>query len=155
MTRTEPRSARHIVVMGVSGSGKSSVAARLAAELGYTFGEGDDFHAPSNLAKMAAEEPLSDADRAPWLAAIAAWMRTRDANGESSVVACSALKRRYRDVLSAAARTVCFVQLAVPPDVLRERLRRRAHFMPPELLRSQLHDLEPSEADEAGYTLVS
>lgn len=153
MTATELPSPRHIVVMGASGSGKSSVAARLAAELGYTFAEGDEFHPPSNLAKLTAQQPLSDADRAPWLAAIAAWMNARDANGDSSVVACSALKRRYRDVLRAAARNVCFVQLTVPPSVLAARLRRRAHFMPPELLQSQLDDLEPLQPDEPGHTL--
>ena len=144
---------RHVVVMGVSGSGKSAVAAQLADALACALAEGDELHPAANVAKMRARQPLTDADRAPWLAAIAAWVRARDANGESTVVACSALKRRYRDVLRTAAARVCFVHLDVPPDMLRQRLGRRLHFMPVDLLASQLRDLEALERDEPGFAV--
>jgi gluconokinase len=141
--------------MGVSGSGKSTVAAALAARLKLVLADGDSFHPPSNVAKLARGEPLTDADREPWLRALAAWIASQHAAGRPSVLACSALKRRYRDTLrSAAPQHVRFVYLAVPVETLRARLRHRTgHFVGPELLESQLATLEPLETDEPGVTV--
>jgi gluconokinase len=134
-----------IVVMGVSGSGKSSVGRLLAARRDLPFLEGDDLHPPANVAKMAAGTPLDDADRAPWLAAIAGWMALQ---GEG-VVACSALRRRYRDRLRAGSPGARFVVLAPSEEVLAARLgHRRGHFMPGSLLASQLATLELPAPDE-------
>jgi len=132
--------------MGVSGSGKTTVGSALARRLGWPFIEGDDFHPPANVAKMAAGHPLTDADRAPWLAALRRRIDELLASGESAVIACSALKHSYRSVLAGEdPRAVRFVQLDVPIEVLRERLEhRRGHFMPVSLLESQLATLEPS-----------
>jgi gluconokinase len=150
-----PFEPRHVVVMGVSGSGKTTVGTALAARLGRPFAEGDEFHSPANVAKMARGEPLTDADREPWLAALAWWIANHDRAGRSTVLACSALKRRYRDTLRAAApRRVVFIHLAAPRDVLLERMRRRkGHYMPSELLDSQLAELEPLQPDECGITV--
>jgi gluconokinase len=150
-----PFEARHLVVMGVSGSGKTTIATALAARLDRAFAEGDDFHSAANVAKMARGEPLTDADREPWLAALAEWIENHNRAGRSTVLTCSALKRRYRDTLRAAApRHVVFVHLAAPRDALLERMRKRkGHFMPPDLLDDQLAALEPLEADEPGVTL--
>jgi gluconokinase len=138
-----------IVVMGVSGSGKSTVGALLAAELGLPFIDGDQLHPPSNRQKMAAGVPLDDADRAPWLDAIAAVL-----DRAPVIVACSALKRRYRDRLRAAAPTLRFIYLAAPPALLARRLAGRSHeFMPSSMLKSQLDTLEPPDADEAALTV--
>jgi len=140
-----------VVVMGVSGSGKSTVGRALAAELGWPFAEGDDFHPPANVARMRAGQPLTDEQRAPWLAAIAAW--TRDQHG-GAVVACSALRRSYRDVLRGGGVDVRFVMLNVEPAVLAQRMAHRPeHFMPASLLASQLDTLEPLAPDEDGITL--
>jgi gluconokinase len=137
-----------VVVMGVSGSGKSTLGKALADRLGWPFLEGDDLHPASNRAKMAAGRPLDDADRRPWLDAIAAWMGRRAAEGDG-VVACSALKRAYRDRLAAAAPEVLFVWLDGPREVLADRLHRRTgHFVPASLLDSQLQTLEPPGPDE-------
>ena len=134
-----------VLVMGVSGSGKSSVGVALAERLGVPFLEGDSLHPAANVAKMAAGLPLDDADRAPWLAAIATWMKGRTAG----VVACSALKRAYRDRLRETAPGMRIVALLPPPDVLAERLgHRRGHFMPGSLLASQLATLEVPGDDE-------
>lgn len=135
-----------IVVTGVSGSGKSTLGRALAADLGWPFVEGDDHHPPGNVAKMARGEPLDDADRAPWLARlrdlVAAWV----AAGEDGVLACSALKARYREALAGASGAVRFVFLGGSPAVLRERLHgRQGHFMPADLLESQLAALEPPQ----------
>jgi gluconokinase len=150
-----PFDPRHLVVMGVSGSGKTTVATALAARLHRAFAEGDDFHSPANVAKMARGEPLDDYDREPWLAALAEWIASQHRAGRSTVLASSALKRRYRETLRAAApRQVVFVHLAAPRDALLERmLQRKGHFMPPGLLDAQLAALEPLQADESGITL--
>jgi gluconokinase len=141
-----------IVVMGVSGSGKTTVGSRLADALGVEYAEGDDFHPRANVAKMAAGAPLDDADRAPWLDALAAWMAER--SGQGGVVTCSALKRIYRDRLRASAPEAFFLHLSVPrPELERRVAGRRGHFMPPSLLDSQLATLEPLGPDEDGSTI--
>jgi carbohydrate kinase (thermoresistant glucokinase family) len=144
----------HVVVLGVAGTGKSTVARALAERLGWPFGEGDDLHPAANVAKMAAGIPLEDADRWPWLDAIAAWTAERAAAGNSTIVTCSALRRTYRDRLRAAAPGTVFVHLVGSPALLAERMTaRKGHFMPTSLLGSQLETLEPLEADEPGFTV--
>jgi len=144
----------HLVVMGVAGTGKSTVARALAERLGWPFAEGDDLHSAANVAKMAAGIPLEDADRWPWLDAIGAWTTGQAAEGNSTIVTCSALRRTYRDRLRAAAADTVFVHLDGSPDLLAERMTaRKDHFMPTSLLASQLRTLEPLEADEAGFTV--
>jgi gluconokinase len=136
-----------LVVMGVSGSGKSTVAGLLAGRLGWDLAEGDDLHPPANVAKMAAGHPLNDEDRAPWLAKIAAWIQEHTAAGRPGIITCSALKRRYRDVL--AGDHVVFVYLAGSPDRIAARLAsRHGHFMPAGMLASQLATLEPPTSDD-------
>jgi gluconokinase/6-phosphogluconolactonase len=138
-----------LVVMGVSGSGKTTVARPLAERLGWPFKEGDDFHPPANIAKMKAGAPLTDADRAPWLAAIAAWIDGQAAADEAGVVTCSALKRAYRAGLTAGHPQVRIVYLRGSQAVIAARLaKRRHHFMPPSLLASQFADLQEPGADE-------
>lgn len=140
-----------LVVMGVSGVGKTSVAERLVAHTGWEFAEGDDFHPEANRAKMAAGHPLDDTDREPWLRTIAAWVGGQEAAGRGAVVTCSALKRSYRELLREGHRSVRFVHLLAPVDVLRDRVdHREGHYMPPSLLTSQLDALEPLGADEPG-----
>ncbi|MDQ3762695.1 MAG: gluconokinase [Actinomycetota bacterium] len=143
-----------LVVMGVSGSGKSTVAALLASRTGCTLADGDDFHPASSIARMAAGRPLDDTLRAPWLAAIASWLAERAARGECAVVSCSALTRAYRDVLRGAGPDVRMVHLAGPYELVAQRLAaRRSHFMPRKLLASQYAALEPLAADEPGITV--
>ena len=137
-----------VVVMGVSGSGKSTIGRRLADALGYAFLEGDQMHTPANIAKMSAGVPLDDADRAAWLEGIAHWMEAQRAAGRSAVVACSALKRTYRERLRRAGPSVWFVYLEVDHRELARRMLGREHFMPPALLGSQLATLEEPAADE-------
>jgi gluconokinase len=141
-----------VVLMGVSGSGKTEVGTRLARALGGTFAEGDDYHPKANVAKMRSGVPLDDADRQPWLETmsreIGAWL---DA-GRTVVLACSALKQRYRDILKAGRPGVRFVHLEGDPDLIRERLAgRHGHYMPASLLQSQLAALEePGDAITVG-----
>lgn len=145
---------RHVVLMGVAGSGKSTVAMGLARELDWEFGEADEFHPAANVAKMAAGHPLTDEDRWPWLYALAAWIAERDAAGISTVLACSALRRAYRDILREGAPTVIFIHLHGPQEVIAERMARRLdHFMPTSLLDSQYATLEEIEPDEPGHVL--
>ncbi|WP_433715279.1 gluconokinase [Nocardia sp. CA-084685] len=140
----------HIVVMGVTGCGKSTIGRQVAELTGGEFLDADDLHSPSNVAKMAAGIPLTDADRAPWLEAVRDWMGTRNAG----VVACSALRRRYRNVLRNVTAPVAFVHLDGAPTTIRSRMAaRRGHFMRPVLLDSQLELLEPLEPDEFGVVL--
>ncbi|HJW69691.1 MAG TPA: gluconokinase [Candidatus Binatia bacterium] len=132
-----------VVLMGVEGSGKTTLGRLLASQLGWTFVEGDEFHPPTNVEKMHRGEPLTDADRAPWLRALRTRIDELVAAGRSAAVACSALKQSYRDVLASGRPEVVFVYLTAAPAVLRDRLRRRrGHFMPPGLLASQLATLE-------------
>ena len=143
-----------LVVMGVSGSGKSTVAAATAARTGAIFLDADDFHPPSNVAKMASGTPLTDEDRGPWLIAVGDEIARRTAAGETVVVACSALKRRYRDVLRYRGGDVCFALLDGSPELLAERVGARAgHFMPATLLGSQLVALERLQPDEPGFSV--
>lgn len=143
-----------LVVMGVSGSGKTTVGAALAARLGATFKDADDLHPLPNVEKMTAGVPLTDEDRWPWLRLVGAELAAEHPHG--IVVACSALKRAYRDAIRAAAPSTRFILLKVDPSVLMERLvQRPGHFMPPSLLTSQLETLETLEATEAGITVRS
>jgi 6-phosphogluconate dehydrogenase/gluconokinase len=143
----------HIVVMGVSGSGKSTVGIPLADKLGFDFAEGDQFHPKANVDKMAAGRPLDDDDRWPWLQALAEWTRQRDADGASTVITCSALKRMYRDVLREGGGGTRFVHLVGDPAMMSDRMHARQHFMPPTLLTSQLDTLEPLDEDERGIVV--
>ena len=139
--------------MGVSGSGKSTVGARLADDLGLEFIEGDEHHSPANVEKMAAGIPLTDEDRGPWLRTLAGLVAERHSRGEGTVLACSALRRAYRDVLRAAVplQESFAIQLDGDAETLRTRVgQRRGHYMPRSLLASQLATLEPLEEDEPG-----
>lgn len=145
---------RQVIVMGVSGSGKSTIAEGIAERTGWTFAEADEFHPKANIAKMEAGVPLTDEDRWPWLEALGAWMREQSAAGTSTVITCSALRRPYRDLLRTGLDSLDFIHLDGPADVIRERMgSRKGHFMPPELLQSQLDTLEALEADESGVVL--
>lgn len=140
----------HIVVMGVAGSGKSTVAEALRDQLGLTMAEGDDFHPKANIEKMSHGIPLTDSDRRPWLEVINRWMLGRNALGESTVVSSSALKRSYRDILRKDV-PVFFIHLVGTQELIQKRLsERKGHFMPPALLPSQFADLQPLEPDEPG-----
>jgi gluconokinase len=143
-----------LVVMGVSGSGKSTIANRLAARLGWRFEDGDSFHPPSNVAKMSADQPLTDDDRRPWLQAIADEIDRASREGERVVVACSALKRAYRDILLHGRKDVRFVFLNGAQELIAIRLAaRKGHFMPPGLLASQFKTLEPPGPSEHPITV--
>ena len=136
-----------LVIMGISGSGKSTIAAILAEQLGWDLAEGDDMHPPANVAKMAAGEALTDEDRWPWLDVIAGWITEHTAAGAPGIITCSALKRIYRDQMRNDH--VTFVHLAGSRAQIGGRLStRRDHFMPPSLLDSQIATLEPPEPDE-------
>lgn len=133
---------RVLVLIGVSGSGKTTVGALLAGRLGWDFADGDDLHPPANVEKMASGQPLDDDDRRPWLANVADWIRSHVRSGRPGVITCSALKRAYRERLRADG--VVFVHLAGSRDVIRRRLvARHGHYMPATLLDSQFDTLEP------------
>ncbi len=143
-----------LIVMGVSGSGKSTIAEKLAARLGWTYEDGDKFHPKSNVEKMRAGHPLADEDRKPWLQAIATEIDRACAAGEHAVIACSALKRSYRDILLHGRDDVRFVYLDGSQELIASRLaKRKDHFMPPGLLDSQFKTLEPPGADENPMTV--
>lgn len=145
---------QHIVVMGVSGAGKTTTGQTLAAHLGWPFVEGDAFHPQANVEKMAHGTPLTDADREPWLRALADQIAGAEARGESSVLGCSSLKRAYRDILRTGAPRVRFLHVHGTRALLEDRLNHRAgHFFPPKLLESQLATLEPLAADEDGVVI--
>ena len=138
-----------IVVMGVSGSGKSTIAAMLAQQLHWTYEDADWFHPPSNIEKMHRGEPLTDEDRWPWLQAIAAWIDATQSVGNHGIIACSALKRAYRDVLVGERHYVRIVYLKGEKSLIARRIAARdSHFMPPSLLDSQFATLEEPQADE-------
>jgi len=141
-----------VVVGGVTASGKSTVGKALAQHLGVEYGDADDFHPPGNIAKMRAGKPLTDADRAPWLTAIAEWLAKRTDVG--AVASCSVLGRRHRRRLLADAPGAVFLLLHADATALRERMSRRTgHFMPESLLQSQLDAFEPLDPDEPGLTI--
>jgi carbohydrate kinase (thermoresistant glucokinase family) len=146
---------RAIVVMGVSGSGKSTVAARLARRLGWDFAEADSFHCAANVEKMRSGTPLTDEDRGPWLDAIAAWIDVARARGRPCIVACSALKRRYRERLARGHDDVRLVYLRGDYETVAARLSDRSgHYMPLSLLRSQYDALEEPGTDEGPIVLA-
>ena len=145
-----------IVVLGVSGCGKSTIGKMLAPPLGATFLEGDEFHSSANIAKMRAGQPLGDSDRWPWLEKIGVAAAEHLRQSRSVVIACSALRRAYREALSRAARRdLIFVHLTIDQATIAARIQaRRQHFMPVTLLESQLATLEPLAADEIGVEIA-
>jgi gluconokinase len=143
-----------VVVMGVAGSGKTTVAKGIAVSMHWTFAEGDAFHPEANVAKMHSGVPLTDEDRWPWLRLIGDWMNGQVEEGISSVVTCSALRRVYRDLLRENRPNVRFCHITAPEAAIADRLDHRAgHYMPPSLLPSQLATLEPLQPDEPGVTV--
>ena len=147
-----------IIVMGVSGSGKSTIGALLAEALGWPFADADGFHPAANVAKMAAGQPLTDADRWPWLDAIAAHIGASRTAEQPVVVACSALRRAYRERLRAGHGDLIFLHLAGAPEVIAARqAARQGHFMPPSLMASQFATLEDpaGEADAVTVSVVA
>ena len=144
-----PRHPRVIVLMGVSGCGKSTTGRRLASILDWPFRDADTFHPEANVAKMRSGLPLDDDDRRPWLAAISGWIDERRSAGSTGIVSCSALRRRYRDALIGPRPDVGLVYLKGNFPLISDRVsRRRGHFMPPALLRSQFDTLEEPAPDE-------
>jgi gluconokinase len=143
-----------LIVMGVSGSGKSTIGDELARRLSFCYEDGDKFHPAGNVAKMSAGQPLSDEDRWPWLQAIADEIDRVCAAGRHAVIACSALKRAYRDILVHGRSDVRIIFLDGTQDLIANRLaQRKHHFMPPELLASQFKTLEPPDAGEHPITV--
>lgn len=153
MAEQSPRLTRHLVVMGVAGVGKSTIAQRLAADLYLELAEGDDFHPQANIAKMSSGQALTDEDRWPWLQALADWTERKRAAGQSTVLTCSALRKVYRDILRGPVPETFFVYLYGDEHLLRERMEAREHFMPVSLLRSQFDTLEPLQPDESGVAV--
>lgn len=141
---------RHVVVMGVTSTGKTTIGQAVAEQLGGVFVEGDSYHPQANVEKMSAGMPLDDDDRRPWLQALAERIRELDGQGQISVTGCSALKRVYRDWLRASGADIFFLHLHGDYDVLLARMQKREHFMPPSLLQSQFDTLEMLEDDERG-----
>ncbi|RTL76703.1 MAG: gluconokinase [Bradyrhizobiaceae bacterium] len=140
---------RIIVVMGVSGSGKTTISEALAARTGFAEADGDDYHPAANIKKMKAGIPLTDDDRLPWLHAIADAIDRYADDNTPVIIACSALKRAYRDILVHGRKDVRIVYLKGPADLIAQRLKHRSgHFMPPELLKSQIDALEPPQPGE-------
>lgn len=142
-----------LVVMGVCGCGKTVIGRQVAERLEYNFIEGDDYHPPGNVAKMRAGVALTDDDRRPWLEALGRQIAEAHAKGEGLVVSCSALKRRYRDILRGPGAPVHFVHLAGPPALIARRMEGRSgHFMPSSLIDSQFAALEPPDTAESAET---
>jgi gluconokinase len=153
-TNTSSNEVVRWVVMGVCGCGKSTIGQAVAQALAVPFIEGDQFHPAANVVKMSAGLALNDEDRADWLHALQAQIGSARAAGAGLVLSCSSLKRRYRDLLRAADPALRFAHLSGARELVAARLdARTGHYMPPSLLDSQLRDLEPLEADEAGITL--
>lgn len=145
-----------IVVAGVSGSGKSTVGAMLAGRMGWAFTDGDSLHPAANVAKMSHGVPLTDQDRRPWLLAVGGWMDQQARAGHSAVMACSALKRSYRDMLLERRPRARMAFLVADYDTIANRLAvRHGHFFDPHLLDSQFADLEPPGSDERSVTVIS
>lgn len=145
---------RYVIVMGVSGCGKSTVAALLAQQLGWAFVEGDSLHPPANVEKMSQGIPLTDADRLPWLQEIAQTIENWRATGQPGVVACSALRRHYREIIAGPALDIRFAYLQGDFQLIKQRLAmRQGHYMPVSLLESQFSVLEAPASDEPVITL--
>ncbi|WP_076261832.1 gluconokinase [Intrasporangium flavum] len=145
-----------VIVMGVSGSGKSTVAKGISTVMGWEFAEGDAFHSEANVAKMRNGQALTDEDRWPWLEAIGSWISAKEAAGESAVVTCSALRRAYRDLLRRGRPHVRFLHVTAPAELIRDRMEHRpGHYMPPSLLPSQIATLEPLGDDEPGISVTN
>ena len=145
-----------VILAGVAGSGKSTVGRIVAAQMGWTFEDGDLLHSTADIAKMISGVPLTDADRWPWLETVAVWMDQRIAAGESAVIACSALKRSYRDYLYRGRPAVRIVLLVADPETLAARLAdRRGHFFPARLLQSQLADLQMPDDAERTFVVLA
>lgn len=152
MALQEPDPTPLVVVMGVTGVGKSTIGEALAERLGLAYADADDFHPEANIAKMKSGVPLTDEDRWPWLRALGAWLAEHETPG--GVASCSALRRAYRQVLVDAAPDVAFLHLAGDAATIRERVSQRAHhFMPSSLIDSQLDTLESLGPDERGLTV--
>ena len=140
---------RVIVIAGVSGSGKTTIGTKLAERLGWDYAEADEFHSEANIEKMRSGHPLTDADRLPWLTSIAAWIDDRLATGRPGVVTCSALKRKYRDILAGGRDDVAMVLLDGDRETIAARMRaRKGHFFSADLLDTQFADLELPVPDE-------
>jgi gluconokinase len=143
-----------LVVMGVTGSGKTTVATEVARRLGWDFTEGDDHHPAANVEKMRQGIPLDDDDRRPWLLELAAWIGRHEQEGRSCVLTCSALKRSYRDLLCEGHPSVWFAHVSGPEGLITSRVSRRTgHYMPPSLVPSQFATLEPLQDDEPGRVI--
>ena len=143
-----------LILMGVSGSGKTTIGEKLAARMSWRYEDADTFHPPSNVAKMSAGQPLTDEDRWPWLKAIAAEIDRACTAGERLVIGCSALRRIYRDVLVHGRDDVRFIYLDGTQALIADRIgQRKGHFMPPGLLTSQFQTLEPPTPDERAMTV--
>jgi gluconokinase len=154
MTASEARPTTSVVVMGVSGSGKSTAAELLVQRLGWAFAEGDEFHPPENVEKMRSGIPLTDEDRWPWLRRLADWIGEHERAGTCCIVTCSALKRSYRDLLCDGHPSVWFAHVTADAALIRERMEHRTdHYMPVSLLDSQLALLEPLGDDEPGAAI--
>jgi gluconokinase len=152
MVKGSPGQPLVLVLMGVSGCGKSTVAGLLAGRLGWDFEEGDDLHPAANVEKMASGHPLDDEDRWPWLANVAEWIGERTDAGRPGIITCSALKKSYRDVLR--GERVVFVYLAGTREQIARRLAaRHGHYMPASLLDSQFDALEPPTPEESSITV--
>jgi gluconokinase len=145
-----------VIVMGVSGSGKSTVAKGISTVMGWEFAEGDAFHSDANVEKMRSGHALTDEDRWPWLESIGAWISGKESAGESAVVTCSALRRVYRDLLRKGRPHVRFLHIEAPSELIQDRMEHRpGHYMPPSLLPSQLATLERLEPDEPGVSVTN
>jgi gluconokinase len=143
-----------LVVMGVTGSGKTTVATEVARRLGWDFTEGDDHHPAANVEKMRQGIPLDDRDRRPWLLELAAWVGRHEQEGRSCVLTCSALKRSYRDLLRDGHPSVWFAHVSGPRELITDRVsQRRGHYMPASLVPSQFAALEPLQDDEPGRVI--
>lgn len=154
MTLALQTAPRRVVLMGVSGCGKSTVGDGLAERLGWRFVEGDSLHPPENVAKMAAGQPLDDADRAGWLATLADLLEGAQTQGQGLVISCSALKRSYRERLRDGDPQALFVHLSGSRELIAQRIARRTHrYMPASLLESQFATLQPPGADEQALAL--
>lgn len=154
MPKAELLPPAHLVLMGVCGCGKTTVAKVLAKQFGFELGEADDFHPAENIMKMSNGQPLTDEDRWPWLEILSDWLNREDKAGKRTVITCSALERTYRNKLQSTNAPLVFVHLDGTRELLLQRLHARTdHFMPATMLDSQLNTLEPLQEDEKGFVV--